>query len=526
MRRIAVLLLVPLFAAAAEAPPETTRVTSAIVFKNGLAFIAREGTVSFAGGKGTISPIPDAFLGTLWIGATGRTIDELHAASGTYDMTRAVTTIPDLIEANPGKAVVLRIGDRDYNGTLVPPPAAEEAETERTVAAAGLVLINVDGRVHAFPRSAVQSIAFAQPPATSLRVPATRSVLELRSRGADAAVPVTISYLRGGVSWMPEYSVVLVDGEHAKLTMQATLIDDTEDLRDTDVRFAVGYPNFEFANVGSPLAPKQSLDAFLGSLSGGRTYSNSNSNITSNVMTNMTTQNVVFSNETAGRPSFVGGAPETGEGSEDLFFYERAGVTLAGGERASYPILSASVPYRHVYQWDVVAETESTRSDAAGGLAGQVWHSVALTNSGTTPWTTGPALVTANGKPLAQDKLSYTSAGATGLVKLTIATDVAVWREEVEVARTERARRFRGSDYDELTIEGTLKMHNYKREAITLGIDKMLDGQTVSSTPEAKVTKRAAGARAVNPTERLRWELPLAAGEAKTLRYTYKVYVP
>jgi hypothetical protein len=187
-----------------------------------------------------------------------------------------------------------------------------------------------------------------------------------------------------------------------------------------------------------------------------------------------------------------------------------------------------TAPLRHVYEWEVPAETETTRyATPEPAKAGQVWHSIALTNSGTTPWTTGPAFVTANGKPLAQDTLSYTAAGATGRVKLTIATDVSVAREEKETGRKPHAlmREDSNTNWTALSIEGTLRVRNYKGEAITLSIDKTVEGETLSSTPAAKVTKRALAPKAVNPTEKLEWEVPLAPGEAKTVRYAYKVYV-
>ncbi|HWS70731.1 MAG TPA: hypothetical protein VN605_01395, partial [Thermoanaerobaculia bacterium] len=286
MKRIALLLLVSLSAIAAEAPRQTTRATGAIVFKNGLAFITREGSVAFVDGRATISPLPEAFLGSLWIGANGRTLDELRASTEWYETTRNAASISDLLEANVGKMATIRVGDRDYNGTLIA-GAAAEPPTE-----SALVLINVDGRVHAFPRTAVQSVSFAEAPATTLRVRASRSLLALHSKGTEGSVPVTISYLRNGVSWIPEYAIALVDDAHAKLTMQATLLDDSEELRDTNVRFAVGYPNFEYAGVQSPLTPQQTVQQFLGRLNyAGRSDS-------SNTFSNVMTQNVVMNTNT------------------------------------------------------------------------------------------------------------------------------------------------------------------------------------------------------------------------------------
>lgn len=527
MKRVACLLLVSLSLVAAEAPRQTTRVTGAIVFKNGLAFITREGSVPFVNGTASISPLPEAFLGTFWVQANGRTIDELRASKESYDTPRNAVSIADLIDANVGKAATIRVDKRDYSGTLL-------AGTQHTADAQtpdgtlridpALVLIDVDGRIHAFPRNAVESVSFAQAPATSLRGSATRTALALSAKGPDGNVPVSISYLRSGVSWMPEYSVALVDESNARLTMRATLIDDAEELRDTHVRFAVGYPNFQYARVQSPLSPQQSLQDFLGRIGGSR-YDNNNN---ANVMANVLTQNVATFPAGNAPDLLTREAPAVGEASEDLFFYERPNVTLAEGGRASYPLLAMTVPFHHIYKWEVARETDANPADSfEESQPGEVWHSIALTNGGTTPWTTGPAFVTANGKPLAQDTLSYTAAGATGTVKLTLATDVSVSRAEKETGRRIHALTtdYDGYHWTELTVEGTLRARNFKREAITLSVETTLDGDTLSSAPQAAITKRAVSPRAVNPRERLQWELPLAPGEAKTIRYTYKVYV-
>jgi len=110
-------------------------------------------------------------------------------------------------------------------------------------------------------------------------------------------------------------------------------------------------------------------------------------------------------------------------------------------------------------------------------------------------------------------------------VKLTVATDVGVEREELEVERKVRDLERSGYRYDAVTIEGTLVVRNFKRDPITLSIVKNVEGTTLSQQPQAKVTRRALRPKAINPTERLEWEVPLAAGESKTVKYRYKVWV-
>lgn len=462
-------------------------VTEAIVFKNGLAFVSREGTLSFRDGEARVAPAPEALLGTLLISVGSRDLDEVRAAKEMIPVESAATSIAALLEANPGRRVTLRIDDREYTGKLLAAPAPE------------LVLLESDGKVHAFDRSGVKSLAFAEPPVLRASVPRPEAALSIRAKGADGTEAATIRYLRSGISWLPDYTIELLDGGRARIAMRATLVNDGEDLRDARLRFAVGYPNFGFAALPSPMTLQQSVQELLARLGGGHV-------MVQQVMLNVATA--------AGDPGAVpAGLPTLGESVEDLFFYEKDAVTLAKGERGFYPILSALVPFRHLYRWTVSDETD------------QVWHSIALDNSGTTPWTTAPVLVLSNGKPLAQDTLAYTAAGARAAVNLTVATDVAVEREEVEIERKPRDLQRFGNSYDAVIVEGTLTMRSFKREPITLEITKDIDGQSTLRAPEAAVTRLALQPKGVNPTERLEWQVPLPAGGSATVRYRYKVWV-
>jgi hypothetical protein len=491
MKRIALLLslvLLPVAGSSQEIP-----VREAVVFKNGLAFVTRQGTVVFRDGEARLAPAPDALLGTLWVGTGERQLDAVRASKEIMQVDGDATSIAALLDANVGKKVSLLIDDREHTGTLLQSPAS-------------LVLLQIEGKVHVFSRDAVKSAAFAQAPSLKVQQPESRTVLSLRAKGADASEVATMRYLRRGVSWIPEYTIELLDGERARVAMKATLINDAEDLRDTRIRFAVGYPNFQFSGVPSPMTLQQTLQEFLNALGASSFSGNRFDNAMSQVMMNTMTVS-------DGDPLPVG-PPAEGESAEDLFFYEKEGVTLAKGERGLYPILTEVVPFRHVYQWT-----------AAGEGKAEVWHSISLANRGTTPWTTAPAFVASNGKPLAQDTLPYTAAGSTAEIKLTIATDVAVERTEEEVERKPRDYQRAGYTYDLVVIEGTLTMRNFKREAITLDVTTTIAGQSTLRQPEGKVTRLALQPKAVNPSEQLEWQVAIPAGAERTVKYRYKVWV-
>lgn len=498
MKRIA--LLASLFVLPVIAVSQELRVTEAIVFKNGLSFVTRQGPLAFRDGEARIVPAPDALLGTLWIAAGERRIDGARAWREEVRVESDATSLAALLDANAGKKASLLIDDREYTGKLLASPAP-------------LVLLQIDGKVHAFNRDSVKSVAFAESPSLKEVKTESRSVLSIRASGADGGEPATVRYLRSGLSWIPEYTIELLDAERARVTMKATLINDGEDLRDAHLRFAVGYPNFQFAQVPSPMTLEQTLQQFLAALRG--------NDFTANRFDNNFVVQVNANYATAIDPDRVlTGPPTTGESAEDLFFYDREHVTLAKGERGQYPILSETVPFRHIYQWTVADDPTPANKNAD-----QVWHSISLSNRGTTPWTTAPALVVSNGKPLAQDTMPYTASGSSAEVKLTIATDVAVERAEFEVDRKPRDLQRFGYTYDAVIVEGTLTITNFKREAITVDVTKDIEGQSTLREPEGKATRLALQPKAMNPSERLEWQLPVAAGATRTVKYRYKVWV-
>ncbi|HVT04400.1 MAG TPA: hypothetical protein VHL58_13615 [Thermoanaerobaculia bacterium] len=505
---------------AAEVPQQLPKTTVA-VFKNGYAFFTRQGVVTVTEGWGVLRDLPPASHGTLWLSADGQPVDESVVSKRDVATPRNATSITELLSANVGRSVTVTVRDKEYSGTIVEPArSVGSPATTDTSRAEPLLILEGGGKTMAFPRGDVTAISFSGKPATSLDGMVEEKSLRFRARGDRVAV--SLSYLREGLSWAPQYLVTLENDSTARLSMTALLVNDAEILGDADVYFVVGFPNFAFSTVQSPLGLQQSLAQFLAALSGGRerTY-NTMSNM-SNVMTQSSMINVGESGAATGLTNDdVKGTIE-----EDLFLYSRSHVTLSRGERAQYQIFSATVPYQHLYKTEI---GDTSGADWNGRsvdprereTASQVWHSLRLKNNTRLPWTTAPAIAMAASRPLAQETLHYTPAdGATDL-KLTIAPDVEVQPGEVE---TSRQRVTIASDnYIAVTVKGTIVLRNYKRKQVTLSIEKLLTGETLSQSNEGKSVALATHLSAVNPSIRLTWEIPLAAGARETVTYTYKV---
>jgi len=350
-------------------------------------------------------------------------------------------------------------------------------------------------------------------------------------KGAGGHANLTMGYLENGLGWTPSYLVSLQDDKTAQITMQAVVIDDAEDVKDSDVFFVVGVPNFAYAHIPSPMALEQTLLDFErdASRSGGAV-----GGVASNALlaqrVSMITEDMRLAPNLAPTVEELAGAPE-----EDLFLYTRSGVTLARGERATYNVFSGGVGYEHIYQWEV---QDQPRVDGFGNVQNyqntgtpdrveknNIWHALRLKNTTKFPWTSAPAIVISGTKPVSQDTLLYTPKGAVSILKLTIAADIRANHEEQEVERVRNVERRRGYNYDQVTVEGTLKVKNYKSKDVQLSIVKTLRGTVESQTDGGKSEKLGEAIAVDNPLSRLTWEVSLKAGEEKNIKYRYKLWL-
>jgi len=532
------------------APSSELKPVTVAAFKNGLAFVVRQGDVPLEDGAGKIAPIPAATLGSLWItlNDANATLDEVVAYRFKVAGQRNLTALAELLQANAGKVVTVSYGDqKEYTGEIVgvreaEPSAenapmiigAEPASVRPQRAIPEFLLLKVEGKLLALRFGNLTRVTLPAEPVLQIPTEEERRALRFKVKGTGSHANLTMGYLENGMGWTPSYLVSLQDDKTALITMQAVVIDDAEDLKDTDVFFVVGVPNFAYSHIPSPMALQQTLLDFeqaaarrdMGALGG----------LASNALMGQRAVNVFDEVRSAGAPTFetaveeLQGAPE-----EDLFLYTRNRVTLAKGERATYNVFSGSVSFQHIYQWEV---QETPRVDAFGNVQNNqnlpssdqvprnnIWHALRMKNNTKFPWTSAPALVISGTKPVSQDTLPYTPKGAVSNLRLTIATDIRSSHDEREVARQQNVARRRGYTYDEVTVEGTLKVTNYKTQDVRLSIAETLRGNVESQTDGGKAVKLGEEISVDNPMSRLTWEITLKAGEERSITYRYKVWV-
>ena len=528
-----------------ELPDVNLKTTSVAAFKNGLGFFIRQGTAHLSAGQGRIPFVPEATLGSLWLAPNdpGTTVEELVAYRYKIPKERSAASLEELLRNNIGKTVTIAFNNKEYTGEVIGFSDGASTLAPNTPAGAvifpplppggqpRLLLLKVEGKTLALNPAYLNLVTLPDPPNLLFKQEDEAKALRFTLKGAGDSANLTMGYLQKGLGWTPSYLIALQDEKTARITMQAVLTNDADDLPAADVFFVVGVPNFEYSDKLSPMALQQTLAEFMQGAARrdlDRLSQFSNAVMGQRMAVQVEGRNEANLNATVGE---LEGAPE-----EDLFLYTRPGVTLTKGERATYNIFAATASCEHIYEWEV---QDNPRVDIYGNplntsyanppsdqkVINVVWHSLRLKNASKFPWTSAPALVTSGTKPVSQDTLSYTPRGASTNLKLTIATDVRTDKNELEVERQQRATTRNGTTYDAVTVEGTLKVKNYKSKDIALKIDRDLIGEVLSTSDNGKTEKLAEVIRSLNPTSHITWDLTLKPGEEGSITYRYKILV-
>jgi hypothetical protein len=539
-----------------EASRPELKTEAVAAFKNGLAFVVKQGDVHLEAGLGNLETVPNATLGSLWIAPNdaGASLDEVVAHRTRFLGQQSLTILADVVLANAGKVVtIVDNNQKEYTGEIVGFRQAAEAKKSSDGALSPnpsgeisyangspsvpqphvtpeFLLLRSEGRLLALYFRNIARVILPADSIVQQSQEEERNALQFKIKGVTDHVNLTMGYLEHGLGWTPSYLVSLQDEKKAQITMQAVLVNDAEDLKDTELFFVVGVPNFAYSNVPSPMALQQSLLDFM-QLASRKDDANLRY---SNAITGQMTVGGTAGFDAAA-PSLTATTEELqGAQEEDLFLYSRKHVNLSRGERATYNVFSEPVNYEHIYEWNL---EDQPRVDGFGNAQNRsnsgpdwstkdnIWHALRLKNTTKFPWTSAPTMVISGTRPLSQDTVPYTPKSATSSLKLTIATDIRASHEENEVERQRDVQRRHNYNYDQVTVEGKLTIKNYKSKEVRLSIADRVRGTVESQTDNGKSDKLAEAIAVDNPLSRLTWEVTLQAGEEKVIKYRYKVWL-
>lgn len=520
-----------------------TRLISLSLFKNGLGFVIREAEIPKGAASLLIDDLPAPAHGTFWVYSPNSPAGVRDVVAFEQDTTERMDAISlaELVEANIGQTVELRISEKETVHAKILSVAASRAYESSTVLrdrsadsghlypaeTASLVLLQTASGTIALNRNLIQQITSVDGHLKTVIERKKRGVaLRVNTNTPEGKGRLIVEYLAKGIAWAPSCAIDISDPKKARVSFKAEVINEIEDLDNAEVNFITGYPNLQFADVIDPMAMRGNLAAFLNNLlnppQSGMDRSRLGSVLQQAVVANAPSDGETF-------PAYAG-IPMEGQMREELFFYAQKGVSLARGERGYYPLFTIEVPYEHAYEWkigDLMEEQERyrNRGQSEPERTEPVWHTIKITNTGSIPWTTAPATTMQGGQILGQDLVHYTSAGSLTTVRITQAVDIKAEQAEYEVERKRNAANFYGSSFDLVEVRGKLEIANSKGKDITLSITKDLSGEVIRSTPEARVEQLATAGRKVNPHSVLHWELPVGARSQGRVEYSYRAYI-
>ena len=534
-----------------SASPDNTRVwkprtKSVAVFKNGLGFFVQQGEVETSDGWALGESVPPAAFGTFAV----------------YSLTDKA--VVDSIALGPGE--IIEFNDRQYPDT---PEARLEKLTplnglnlelsftlkgRETKAAGKLVdvsdafvileteassfavrindikkiqILNLPMRLHV---QTAQTTDAAQKDATQKAV----DPKDAAQKDAPAAPkpPLSekktekyllgMSYLQKGIIWIPEYSLRIIDENNAELTLRGTVVNEAEDLIDTDMYLVVGAPHFMHTDFQSPFVVGQairSLGVNLAIASGSQIPSQMLSQSISNSMLNAApqaiapaeAQTIPVQRDNQSIENAVGQLPslETAGGS-DYTVYTCKGLTLRKGERAMLTLFTQKIQYSHVYRWDVSKQME---------------HALILKNSTSTAWTTGPCLATSQAQALTEDTLRYTPKGSS--VELALAESINVGQGQLcrEIDRKINAHSINNNSFDLVSLEGNIRLQNFEQKEINIVVTCPVIGKATEASDEGKISQDASELRLAERKSSIVWNITLKPGETKDLTYKFERYV-
>ena len=496
------------------------------LFKHGFGYIERSRTV--ATNETFRALVPRAATGTFWIELDGQHDLELTARTEKVQVDESFvpSDMHQLLLAAEGKRVNIWLAASDPLGGTIRLVTNRNAETGAVLNRLA-VLEQGNGETCVFRPAQVQRISFPKghfPESATQTRWEDQIVVTIRSEDVEETT-LKVQHISDGISWVPSYVIDISAANKARLACKALIVNDMEDLTDVKVELVVGFPNLKYANIVSPLLPSQQLAVFLsqlGSAAMNRIGFNAN-----DVLSNGLVQSSNYGQFRA--PTSHIPTQADGSSVEDMFFYDAGRVTLKKGERSYQPLFTSECDFKHIYEWEIIdyVDENSRFRQLNPDTPETVWHSVALLNNTTHPWTTAPAMVVNDGRPLSQDTLHYTLPGGTAMVRLTKALGVrpTVREHQLESPKGRATQRIWGRNYELVTVQGEVEVENTLKKDIEMEVMKYLSGEIVEMDGEPTIESITAGLRRINASRRVLWCPTIKAGEKWSAKYQYQVLI-
>jgi len=502
--------------AAAKASPENPhvwqpRVRSVAVFKNGLGFFMRSGQVELRDGWCVGRQIPPATFGTLAVYSLDEKelVDVIGSGPGEivdFDDTDAPSTLPakrSRLEASRNLRVQLTYTHKGQTHT---------AAGRLVSVGPGFVVLEAQSNNYAAPLKGITRLQVLDLP------------IRVHVAGSGAKVPrktkLGMAYLRKGITWIPEYTLKVIDEETAQLTLRGTLVNEAEDLIHCDVNFVVGVPHFAHTGYMAPVAVGQVIRTIGAAVAPPQFRSQimSRAALANTVRANQFGQSTPVVNQPAAASAgnlhkALGNLPQMGgAAATDYTVYTKKNLTVRRGEKAIVTLFVKTVRYSHLYRW---SPPQPMR------------HMMVLHNDTDSAWTTGPCLAVSERRPITEDMLKYTPKGGSCELPVTVSVNVAHRQTENEVSRKLKVHEPSYHFYvDLVVIEGRLEIRNFEKKTIDVVIVASVPGRPLIASDNGSLSTNPTKLKLTERAGTVGWHIRPKPGETKTLTYKYERYVP
>jgi hypothetical protein len=485
-------------------------IQSVSVFKNGLGFFLREGEVSLRDGWCHAKRIPPAAFGTL--------------AIYSLDSEQLV----DIVGAGPGE--IVEFDGKDAEDCIVARVSRLEAAKNLNVqlsykhkgqarsAAGKVVSVGADYAVLESNNN-----SFAVPLKGITRMQILELPMRIHLQADNGEVPektqLGMAYLRKGITWIPEYTVKILDDTTAEITLRGTLVNEAEDLVNCDVNFVVGVPHFTHTDYMAPIAVGQVIRTIGSALApvNVRNQIASRAAISFNGIQSdqFGYGNVVEQPVNDGANDLsksLGNLPTLGTtAGTDYTVYTKEKMTIRKGEKAIVTLFVGKITYSHIYRW--------TTSD-------KMKHFLVLDNDTETAWTTGPYLAISADRPLSEDLLKYTPKGGKCEIPVTHAINIAHAETRSEIDRELKAHNPRSSYYlDLVMLDGEIRLRNFEKRTVDIVVTTVVPGRPISAGENGVIRQDHTKLKLTERSGTITWRITLDAGESRTITYKYEQYV-
>ncbi|HMS43965.1 MAG TPA: hypothetical protein PKE69_27305, partial [Pyrinomonadaceae bacterium] len=332
----------------------TPTVKRVAVFKNGYAFTYREGTAQTLDGWAYTTNAPIGVLGTVWGYSTSPNVKVMQMLASQTDKRdiERVNTIAEILLANEGARIrftdtydnnkffegTYEIVSRNRNFAVLPTETYNNEEI--------IIALKTETGVMFFPSNSIRKIEILGQPKMERPKVSKENRLMMKVEGASDGenINLGIAALERGIRWIPAYRVEVKGSpvKEAKLELEAMLINELTDLKDSEVYFVVGVPHFLFQDTMSPLSMNTAFAGVSGYFQRGA-GNNRRDSYSNAIMTQQSSYQV--DGDIADASPTISEEEKTNTFSaEQLFLYQANNINLKKNERASLRLFSLTVP--------------------------------------------------------------------------------------------------------------------------------------------------------------------------------------